>query len=92
MRQAARQHIGQLAGVEPGEVAPDGAPELGAEPRVTEGVLDHSVTRRRHLERLAEQVAEDQHLDATTAQRLGERVVLGLGSLDPGDAVEEQVR
>ena len=43
------------------------------------------------LDGLGEQVADVEHLDTAVAQRVGERVVLLAGPLDPQHVVEEQV-
>ena len=41
-------------------------------------------------ERLGEQLLEVEHLDAAVGERVGERVVLLAGALDPEDVVEQQ--
>ena len=43
-----------------------------------------------HLERLAQQVAEEVHLDPAVPQYVGEAVVLGTRAPDPQHVVEEQ--
>ena len=42
-------------------------------------------------QRVDQQVDQQQHLDPATAQHLGERVVLVLRAVHPGDAVEQQL-
>ena len=60
------------------------------EPEAGRDVVDGLLACRRLCQRLDEQLDEVEHLDVAVAQRLRERVVLVLGSADPGDAVEEQ--
>jgi hypothetical protein len=43
------------------------------------------------MQGLGQQVGQVEHLDVARPQRLGERVVLLLGAVDPGDPVEEEL-
>ena len=89
--QPGHRDVGELARAQVGQPLGDAAPKLVAEALVGERVLDDGSRAAGTREGLGEQVAQDEHLDAVPAQRLGELVVLLLSPLDPGNAVEEQV-
>ena len=64
--------------------------ELASQRPLVDGVGDPGLARGRVRERLDEHVAEQEDPHAVGAQQVGEGVVLDLGALHPGDAVEEQ--
>ena len=76
--------------VEVGQLGAHGGGQLAAQEALVHGVGDPGRPRVRDREGLDEQVREQQHLHTRVAQEVGEGVVLELGALHPGDAVEEQ--
>jgi hypothetical protein len=87
---AADQPIGQLDRRYGGQPLGDGRPEVGPEIDGGERARDHVVADRGLRERLGQQLLEVEDLDAAVGQRIGERVVLLAGALDPQDVVEQQ--
>ena len=79
------------SGASPRQVRGRGPLQRGAQPGVVDRRGDQLGAGGRERQHLGQQPVQVQHLDAAVAQRLGERVVLLLRAVDPGDAVEEQL-
>jgi hypothetical protein len=90
VRQSGGEHGGQSGRVQIGEVVAHPPPEGVTEPGVGEDETGQFGARLGDRERLGEQVAQVEDLHAAAAQRLGEGVVLLLGSAHPRDRVEQQ--
>jgi hypothetical protein len=90
VRQPRHQHLAQLARTEVGQVGGDPLAEGVAEPRIVQHSGGQRLPRGRHGQRLIQEFAQVEHLDAVPAQGVREGVVLLLRPAHPGDAVEQQ--
>jgi hypothetical protein len=90
MGQTRHEYVGQPGRILVGQVGGDAGPQRVAEPRIVQHAGGELVPGDRHGERLGEQLSEVQHLDVVFAERVRERVVLGLRPAHPRDRVEQQ--
>ena len=79
---------GRVGGV---EEAPHGDGEITTEVVVGDHPIEQPAPGDVVLDGLREEVADVEHLDTAVGQRVGERVVLLAGALDPQHVVEEQL-
>ena len=86
-----REHPGQVDRMEVVHVPADDRTQRGPEPRVLQHRGDGRLPGVLVGQRLLQQLAEVEHLDAVVAQRLREPVVLLLGPVHPRDPVEQQL-
>jgi hypothetical protein len=90
-RHAGHQHVRERRVVHRGQMRAERVRELVPDPPPVDGRLRRGRVRTLVGQRGDQCVGEQQHLDVARPERLGERVVLLLRAVDPGDAVEEQL-
>ena len=88
--QAGHHDLGQLLRTKISEIALQKHPQRLTEPDVGDEILNSLCMRSWVGQRLDQQLAQIEHLDPATAERLGETIVLLLRTVDPRQPVEEQ--
>ena len=89
-REAADQRLGEVAGGEAVEVAPDLVDQAEAHLVRHDLVVEDPLLRLGDRDRLGQQIVHLDHVDAAVAHLLDEVEVIALGVLDPEHVVEQQ--